>query len=408
LQLHDVSTGRVALTREVRGSIDDLIALEDALANSLIEALGVTRSPSHIGGPTSVEAHECFARARRLLDGLSKGAVDQARDLLNRAVALDPKYAPALAALANAHGFRSIATTDPDDLARALEFADRAIDVDPDNSEAHTWKGYALMRQSRFADAALAYRRASELDPTHAPAPYFAGSSLLFLGRIADALPLLQRAVDLDPRLGMPWLGLGAAHLSLGQLPEARYSFGRACDLEGETIRFETAGAEAYVAEVLRLEGRLADARARVLNGLLAVERSDHAYRDTFRAYALVVLGQTTLNQGDVEAARAAFGQVLAQAQGRPRTRSCGQLVVRAMAGLAAVTTSVGRYEQAAHLYNARETYNFEPFFCALDHQTLFELARVAQLLGREDEAIAFLARARQSGETGALVFNRG
>jgi eukaryotic-like serine/threonine-protein kinase len=408
LQMHDVSTGRIAITKEVHGSVDDLIALEDVLANSLTEALGLTTMPSHIGGPTSVEAHECFARARRLLDGLSKGAVDKARDLLNRAVALDPNYAPALAALANAYGFRSIATTDPEDLEQAIHFADRAVDVDPGNSEAYTWKGYALMRQSRFADAALAYKRATELDPNHAPAPYFAGSSLLFLGRIAEALPLLQRAVDLDPRLGMPWLGLGAAHLSLGQFPEARYSFGRARDLEAETIRFGTAGAEVYVAEVLRIERRLDEARARVLDGLLAVERSDHAYRDTFRAYALVVLGQTALDQGDVEAARAAFGQVLAQAQGRPRTRSCGQLVVRAMAGLAAVTSSVDLYEQAGQLYGDRETYNFEPFFGALDHQTLFELARVADLLGRKDEAAAFLARAQQAGETGTLVVGRG
>ena len=400
LHLHDVFTGRLTATQEIEGSIDEIIALENALRDRLLGSLGVTLSPSHREGPNSVEAHECFARARRLLDGINKGAVDQARELLDRAVALEPNYAPALAALANAYGFRSIATTDPMDLARAVHFAERAIDVDPGNSEAYTWKGYALMRQSRFEEATLAYRCASELDPSYAPAPYFAGSSLLFLGRIADALPLLQRAVDLDPRVGMPWLGLGASHLSLGHLPEARYSFERAREHEGETIRFETAGADAYVAEVLRVEGRLDEARARVLNGLQSVERSDHAYRDTFRAYALVVLGQTALDQGDAEAARAAFGQVLAQAYGRPRTRSCGQLVVRATVGLAVVSTSIALYEQAAHLYSVHSEYNFEPFFGALDHQTLFELARVAQILGRDQEAAAFLTRAQGLGET--------
>ena len=404
LQLHDVSTGRLTATQEVDGSIDEVIALENTLRDQLLDSLGVALSAPHRAEPTSVEAHECFARARRLLDGLNKGAVDQARDLLDRAVALEPDYAAALAALANTYGFRSIATTDPTDLARAIEFADRAIDGDPGNSEAYTWKGYALMRQSRFEEAAEAYGRASKIDPAHAPAPYFAGSSLLFVGRIADALPPLQRAVELDPRLGMPWLGLGAAHLSLGHLPEARYSFERARTLEGEAIRFETAGADAYVADVLKAEGHLDEARTRVLTGLQAVERSDHAYRDTFRAYALVVLGQTALDQRDIEAARAAFRQVLAQAQGRPRTRSCGQLVVRAKVGLATANASVEVYEQAAHLYDERSTYNFEPFFGALDHQTLFELARVAQLLGRRGEMTAFLERAQSVGETRALV----
>jgi tetratricopeptide (TPR) repeat protein/TolB-like protein/predicted Ser/Thr protein kinase len=400
LELHDVSTGRLTATHQVDGLIDEVIALENTLTDRLLDSLGVPLSRSHRAGPTSVEAHECFARARRLLDGLNKGAVDQARELLHRAVALEPDYAAALSALANAYGFRSIATTDRTDLARAVEFADRAIDVDARNWEAYTWKGYALMRQSRFEEAAEAYRRATELNPAHAPAPYFAGSSLLFVGRIADAVPLLQRAVDLDPRLGMPWLGLGAAHLSLGLLAEARYSFERARTLEGEAVRFETAGADAYVADVLRAEGHLDEARTRVLSGLQAVERSDHAYRDTFRAYALVVLGQTALEQRDFEAARAAYGQVLAQAHGRPRTRSCGQLVVRAKVGLAAASGSVELYEQAAHLYDERSSYNFEPFFGALDHQTLFALAGVAQLLGRSGEMTEFLARAQRVGET--------
>jgi tetratricopeptide (TPR) repeat protein len=404
LRLHDVSTGRLAATQEVQGPLEEVIALEDTLRDRLLGHLGVPLSAIQRQRPTSVEAHECFARARRLLDGLNKGAVDQARELLERAVALEPQYASALAALANAYGFRSIATTDPADLARAIDFADRAIQVDPDSSEAYTWKGYALMRESRFEEAAVAYSRATALDPVHAPAPYFAGSSLLFVGRIAAALPLLQRAVELDPRLGMPWLGLGAAHLSLGHLQEARFSFERARSLEGEPIRFETAGADAYVADVLRVEGRLGEARDRVLTGVQFIEKSDHAYRDTFRAYALVVLGHTALDQGNLEAARAAFGQVLAQAHGRPRTRSCGQLVVRATVGLAAANGSAELYERAVELYETRTTFNFEPFFGALEHQTLFQLGRVAQMQGRDHQARLFLARAQQVGETRSLT----
>jgi tetratricopeptide (TPR) repeat protein len=396
--LLDVPTGRTTITNPVDASVDEIFALEDQLASAVAASLGLTLSPLARARAKSIEAYEWFIRARRLLDRLSKGAVDQARELLDRAVAIDPNYVPALAALANAYGFRSIATTDPDDLDRALHFADRAIAIDRQNAEAYTWRGYALMRQNRFADAAFAYRRASELDPTHAMSHYFAGSNLLFLGRAAEGLPLLQRAVELDARTGMLWLGLGAAHLSLRQLAEARYSFGRARDLEVEPVRFGTAGAEAYIAEVLRLEGHLEDARDHALRGLESVERSDHAYRDTFRAHALVVLGRTGLDRGDPEAARAAFGQVLAQAQGRPRTRSCGQLVVRALAGLAVANGATSLFQEACRLYDAGETYNFEPFFGALDHQSLYELARTAHALDRAEEARDLLVRARDAG----------
>jgi hypothetical protein len=54
-------------------------------------------------------------------------------------------------------------------------------------------------------------------------------------------------------------------------------------------------------------------------------------------------------------------------------------------------------------LYEQRNTYNFEPFFGTLDHQALFELACVAQILGRSSEAIAFLERSRTVGEAREL-----
>lgn len=79
-----------------------------------------------------------------------------------------------------------------------------------------------------------------------------------------------------------PGLLLGAAHLSLQHYLEAHYSFTRAHQLEGAPVRFPTAGAAAYVAEVLRLQGRLEDARRCALDGLESAERSDHAYRDFF------------------------------------------------------------------------------------------------------------------------------
>lgn len=325
---------------------------------------------------------------------MGKGAAEQAIVLLDRVVAMAPSHAPAFVALANAYGFRSIATTDTGDLEHALRCADRAVELDSGSHAAHTWRGYALMRQGRFAAAADAYRRAAAIDPAHPAAFYFAGSNLLFAGRVGESLPLRQRAVELDPSLGMPWLGLGAAHLSGLALTEAASCFTRARDLEGTPHQFATAAAGAFLAETARLAGRLEEARTHALAGLESAERSDHAYRDTFRAYALVVLGCTALDQGQTEPARAAFGQVL-QAEGRPRTRSCGHLVVRALAGMALIAGDVDLFREACRHYDERRTFNFEPFFGALDHQTLQPLSAASSACGLRDEAEDLRARAR-------------
>lgn len=405
MHLTEAATTRVTTTQRVDGTVDGLLAIQEQLAREAMNALGVAPPTSSAKHARSIEAEKSFTRARLLLDQLSKGSIEQALELLERAVSTDPEYAPALAGLAWAYGFRSIATTDPADLDSAIRFAERAISVEPRNSEAHMWRGYVLLRRGQYDEAAAACQRATELAATNVTAPYFAGSALLFGGRSADALPYLQRSLDLDGKVGMGWLALGAAHLSLQQLLEAHYSFTRARDLEGAPVRFPTAGAAAYIAEVLRIQGQLDGARGRALEGVEAAERSDHAYRDFFRAHALIVLGRTALDQRDVSAARAAFRQVLAQAQGRPRTRSCGHLVVQALAGLARADDRPELMTEARRLFDARETYNFEPFFGALDEQTLFELAAAAHAMGQRDAARVFLTRARSAGSRGALEF---
>jgi tetratricopeptide (TPR) repeat protein len=254
--------------------------------------------------------------------------------------------------------------------------------IDPNHVRANVWRGYALAGLGRTDEAGAAFLRALQLDPADTDALYFAaGHALLFVPRpqARDALPLLQRAVEAEASDGMWWLALGTAHRCLDHFPEASYSFGRARKLEGTAARFTTAGAAAYIAETLRRQGRLDDARVEALAGIEAAERSDHA-RDTFRAHALTVLGRVVLDHGDAAAAEAAFRQVLAQARGRPRPRACGHFVVQALCGLARATGTPQHFIEARTLFEARDKYNFGRFYGALDEDTLLELTHTARV----------------------------
>jgi hypothetical protein len=180
----------------------------------------------------------------------------------------------------------------------------------------------------------------------------------------------------------MWWLALGTAHRCLQHSREALYSFERARRLEGTAARLGTAGAAAYMAEQLRRDGRLDEAEAEARAGIDAVERSDHAYRDTFRAHALTVFGRVALDGRDMAAADAAFRQVLAQAEGRPHPRAFGHFVVQAMCGLARATRDPSVLLEARRLFDTRETYNFDRFYGALNEDTLAELALATDALG--------------------------
>ncbi|TIQ92037.1 MAG: adenylate/guanylate cyclase domain-containing protein, partial [Mesorhizobium sp.] len=73
----------------------------DALALNLTEGDRQRLAPEH---PRNTEAYDCFLRGRELWHRLTKETNIAARELLQRAIELDPMFASAHAFLALTHG----------------------------------------------------------------------------------------------------------------------------------------------------------------------------------------------------------------------------------------------------------------------------------------------------------------
>jgi TolB-like protein len=396
-ELVEVSTGQVLLEDAHDSALGYLFEIQRRLADACAAALNRKGPPPSASpdGP-SLSAFEAYCRGLRMRKRLEKGSLDEARELYERAADADPTYSAPLSELAAVHGLRFIFTTDPRDLDRALAYATRALAADDANAEAHVWKGYALYRLGRFEESLEAERRAMEIDPSDFYAPYFGGGTLIALGRRRDAIGLLQRAVALAPDAGVCWLYLGCTQLCLNLLTEARYSLGKAHELEGGSDAMP--GVAGYLGESLRRAKMLDMAHAHCLLGLDSVERSDHMYRDSIRAFCLCALGRTAIEANSPAAARAAFGQVVAQMQGRPRALGGGHLLVQALAGLARSGEGDAPYSEALRVFHAREGLSFQYFHGCHDDVTLLELARAADAVGRREEANSLLGRARDAG----------
>jgi len=408
-RLVEVATGRVQATHEVLGGLESLFDLQRSLARALSSELSGVAVSAGAGSirSTAIEAHEYFTRARLLIEGFGKGSLEDARHLLEQAIAVDERHVGALAALTTTHGLRAIASPNAADYESAIAYADRALAIDPRHVSSWVWRAYALSALGRHAEAETSVGNALDIDPYDTEALYFAAGVQLFWREpphVREALVLLRRAVERDDSRGMWWLALGTAHACVGNDREALYSFTRALRLESTPSRFNTAGAAAYTGETLRRMHRLEEARTAAFDGLEATERSDHAYRDTFRAHALTVIGRIALDQRNAGAAEAAFQQVLAQARGRPQPRACGHFVVQALCGLARATEQPSLLDEARRLFESRDTFNFAPFYGALDADALIELAHAAGALGRHDDANGWLALARDAGAAGRLA----
>ena len=150
--------------------LDDVFAVQDEIARSVASALKVTLlQQSGEAQPPDAEAYQLRLRAVHHLGQATDKDTSEAKRLLERAIALDPRYAAAWVGLATVYirEYEQAETVDGREaaLAKQEETLDRALELDPANASAHA--RLARLRRLRwdFAGAERSTRRSLELAP---------------------------------------------------------------------------------------------------------------------------------------------------------------------------------------------------------------------------------------------------
>jgi serine/threonine protein kinase/Flp pilus assembly protein TadD len=202
-QLMNVATGFHLWSERYDREMEDVFAIQDEIATSIVNALKVVLSKNEEAAikkiPTqSVRAYEYYLRGRQLFHQRRPETLDAAEDMYRRAIALDPDYAVAYAGLADCSSFRFFEHAGGDEaLAQAESASRRALKLDPDLAEAHASRGLTLAYQRRFDEAAQEFERAMELDPTLYEAPWYYGRALQGEGKLERAVALYEHAAEL-------------------------------------------------------------------------------------------------------------------------------------------------------------------------------------------------------------------
>lgn len=121
------------------------------------------------------------------------GNFDQAVQILNEAVTMDPNRDIIWAALADANvGAKKY----PD----AIEAYKKAIALAPNRGEYHNNVGQAYLKNNQIDEAIAEYNKAAELDPTHAGTYYFnLGAVLTNKNKLDEANAAFDKAIAADP-----------------------------------------------------------------------------------------------------------------------------------------------------------------------------------------------------------------
>jgi non-specific serine/threonine protein kinase len=203
-QLIDVSNGYHIWSERWDRDLADVFAIQDEIAHAITAALRVKlteKEQSDLGkqGTKNLEAYDMYLRAG---EKMHRARADRlvARDLLRKAIALDPSYARAHARLAVLSMFLyQYLTADPKYLQESLEEAPRALALDPNLAEARAARGYALAAVRRFDEAEPEFAESLRLNPDLYETIYFLARVRWVQGRPDEAMVLFERAAQIDP-----------------------------------------------------------------------------------------------------------------------------------------------------------------------------------------------------------------
>ncbi|NIP79015.1 MAG: tetratricopeptide repeat protein [Gemmatimonadetes bacterium] len=237
-RLVNVEDGYQLWSGRYEGDMEDVFAIEDEISGSVVEALKVVLGSKDRQGlrthRTDVRAYEFYLRGRQFFHQTRRKSFRFARAMFRSALEIDPDYAPALAALADAISLERTYYPDTQaDAGEADRVSRRALELDPELAEAHSARGLFLTTQKRYDEAEAAFASAIRLDPRLYEAHYFMGRMRFQQGRFEEAARSFEAAVAVRDDYGAAYFA-AQAYEAMGREEDAR---ARYADAVGSVVR---------------------------------------------------------------------------------------------------------------------------------------------------------------------------
>ncbi len=213
-QLIKADDGFHLWSRSYNRELDDIFAVQNEIAAAISEALKVELELDVASGTVQLpivvqaantQAYEAYLRGRQLIHRRGRESLEDAVRHLERALRLDERFAPAHAHLAIATTLLLESPQSYGELSleevrrRAIPHFERALELEPNLAEAHG--GLALLTlNSRDLTPAIEYaHRALELNPSYIDAMNWLYLALASLGGYQEQEAVFERILSIDP-----------------------------------------------------------------------------------------------------------------------------------------------------------------------------------------------------------------
>ena len=207
VQLIEAATGYHLWSEQYDRPLKDIFALQDEIVQKIVTPLKLQLTLQEQGWivrkqTNNLEAYDAFLRGVEYFSRFTKEANAQARQMYEKAIALDPQYAEAYAWLSYTYWREWVFrwSTDPQTLERALKLVQQALALDDSLPIAHSLLGYVYTQRQQYDQALAEEERAIALDPNNADSYARRADVLNFAGRPEDARRSVEQAMRLNPR----------------------------------------------------------------------------------------------------------------------------------------------------------------------------------------------------------------
>ena len=411
--------------------LKDVFAVETEVAQEIADTLRAKLSPSQssalAAAPTrDTEAYDLFLKGeyqeRQAESAENEDLFDRAEIFYRQALAQDPSFALAYARLAysrlNRHWFinrltsvqleevksnieraLAIAPESPEahlalgvfhywghrDYDSALRALDRAIELQPSNSDGRTYRAAIYRRRGEWRRSLAEFERALELNPRDTSIPTEIGNAYLNLRRWSEAERALTRALALDPHNINAAFHLGVTYInSTGDIRRARQAWEGIPEPKGQVSQYgilisQMIGENPVYLDVL--ERHFADALK--AQDVAPTNASEGRLNQLEARVGIQVLaGQTAAAKSECEEARALLEAQLAERRPQDRT---------SLTELAWIYLCVGRNADALRV--AREAAEALPIEkdAVFGVNFLAGLAQIEAHTGQSEQAVGIL-----------------
>lgn len=216
-QLVDARSLELLWSESYDGELKDVFSLQNKITQSVAGKLAIKLTAIEIKKPTgSLDAYDYVLRGRDLLARYSRSENRDARRRFEHAIELDPAYSSAYSALGTAlvqavnFGWTEFSD---EAVQQAEDLAQKAIELDDGNAEAHLVLGTVYSYRGQFDLSISEDDRAIALNPNDWASYAWRGGDLLAMGRPKEAIESFEVAMRLNPSMvANRWYNVGWAY----------------------------------------------------------------------------------------------------------------------------------------------------------------------------------------------------